>query len=158
MTRDRRDTSADVAARWRGEARVRMNAPDASYAVVLGLGTNDATEEDGAVRVEPRSAVDNLGRIIDVAQEIGLDVFVVGPPPAGEPARDERVCELSDRFGRLASNRAVPFVETFRALRDADEWTREAGSGDGSHPGAGGYCELAEIVLAGGFLRWATPG
>jgi acyl-CoA thioesterase-1 len=94
----RRDTSANVAARWQAEARARMNAADARYGVVFGLGTNDTTAQHGQVRVEPAVAADNLGGMIDTARALGLDVFVAGPPPAGEPAQDDRVCALSRRF------------------------------------------------------------
>ena len=150
----RRDTSADVMRRLRAEAQARTGAADASYGVVVGLGTNDTTEEHGRVRVEPGVAVDNLGRVIEAARELGVDVFVVGPPPAGEPAHDERVCALSRRFARLAADRGVPFVETATALRANRAWTHEAAAGDGAHPGAGGYAALAELVLGGGFLAW----
>lgn len=150
----RRDTSADVLARCRAEARVRMRVAQASYGVVFGLGTNDTTMQDGRVRVEPGAAVDNLGRVIQTARDLRLDVFVVGPPPAGQPAQDERVCALSDRFAALARDRDVPFVETATALRASPPWTREAAAGDGSHPAGGGYAALAGLVLNGGFLDW----
>lgn len=150
----RRDTSADVAARWRGEAQARMNAGGASYGVVLAVGTNDATQEDGRVRVEPGLAVDNLARMIDAARATAIDVLVVGPPPAGEAGHDERVRALSDRFEHVAGEHGVAFVETFHALRAAPAWTREAAAGDGSHPGCVGYGQLAEIVLGGGWLDW----
>jgi lysophospholipase L1-like esterase len=150
----RRDTSADVIRRLRAEAQARIGAADASYGVVVGLGTNDTTEEHGRVRVEPGVAVDNLGRVVETARELGLDVFVVGPPPAGEPVQDERVCALSRRFARLAADRGVPFVETATALRASPAWTQEAAAGDGSHPAAGGYAALAGLVLAAGFLAW----
>jgi len=150
----RRDTSADVAARWRVEAQVRMRDAAASYGVVFGLGVNDTTAEDGRVRVAPGLAVDNLGRMIDGARALGLDVFVVGPPPAGEPAQDDRVRDLSLRFAELAARRGVPFVETFERLCLSRAWACEAAANDGTHPGAGGYAALAEIVLDGGWLRW----
>jgi acyl-CoA thioesterase-1 len=148
----RRDTSADVERRFRAEAQARIGAADASYGVVLGLGTNDTTAEDGRVRVEPGVAVDNLRRVIESARELGLDVFVVGPPPAGEPAQDERVCALSSRFAQLAGDHDVPFVATATALQATPAWTTEAAAGDGSHPAGGGYAALAELVLGGGFL------
>jgi acyl-CoA thioesterase-1 len=148
----RRDTSADVERRFRAEAQARIGAADASYGVVLGLGTNDTTAEDGRVRVEPGVAVDNLRRVIESARELGLDVFVVGPPPAGEPAQDERVYALSSRFAQLAGDRDVPFVATATALQATPAWTTEAAAGDGSHPAGGGYAALAELVLGGGFL------
>ena len=151
----RRDTALDVAARWQAEARVRMNAADASYGVVFGVGVNDTSEEDGRVRVAPGHAVDALGRMIDGACELGLRVLVVGPPPAGDPAQDERVRALSERFAVLAGERGVPFVETAATLaREAPRWAREVAAGDGSHPAAEGYAALAGVVLAGGFLDW----
>ena len=150
----RRDTSADVAARWECEARARMRAADASYGVVFGLGTNDMTLQDGALRVEAWRAADNLGRLIDGARAAGLDVFVVGPPPAGEPAQDERILRLSERFAGVAAGSAVPFVETAATLCVCAAWTSEAARVDGSHPGARGYDVLAGLVLAGGWLEW----
>jgi lysophospholipase L1-like esterase len=150
----RRDTSADVAARWRAEASARMRDAQASYGVVFAVGVNDTTEEHGRVRVAPGPAVDPLGRMIDGARAIGLDVFVVGPPPACEPAQDARVRELSARFARLAAGRGVPFVETVTALGGATTWTREAAENDGTHPAAGGYAALAELVLGAGWLTW----
>ena len=150
----RRDTSADVAARWELEARARMRAPDARYGVVFALGTNDMTHEDGALRVEPGQAVDNLGRLIDGARAAGLDVFVVGPPPAGEPEQDERVRRLSERFAAVAGECGVPFVETAAPLCVSAAWTSEAARSDGSHPAAGGYAQFAGLVLAGGWIDW----
>ena len=150
----RRDTSADVAARWQAEARVRTRTAEAGYGVVLGFGTNDTTEEDGRVRVAPGQAVESLGRMIDAALGDGLGVFVVGPPPAGEPAQDERVRELSAAFAGVAGVRGVPFVETAAPLGADESWCSESARNDGSHPGAGGYRALAELVLAGGWLDW----
>lgn len=150
----RRDTSADVAARWQAEARVRMRAADASYGIVFGFGTNDAATEDGRVRVAPGHAVDALGRMIEAARDEGLDVFVVGPPPAGEPAWDERVRALSAAFAAVARKRGVPFVETVAALSASAAWRGEVAQGDGSHPAATGYRALAGLVLAGGWLEW----
>jgi lysophospholipase L1-like esterase len=150
----RGDTSAQVAARWRVEARARVAAADASYGVVFAVGTNDTTYENGRVRVDPGRSVGNLGRMIDAARAAGLDVFVVGPPPAGERAQDDRVGALSGRFAELARDRDVPFVETAAALRAIRAWSGEAAAGDGAHPAAGGYAALAALVLDGGWLDW----
>ena len=132
-----------------------MNAPDDRYGVVLAVGVNDTTVQEGRVRVEPGLAVANLARMVDASRAIGVDVFVVGPPPAGEPAQDARVQALSAQFAQLAADRGVSFAETFAGLRDGADWPREAAAGDGSHPAAGGYAQLAGIVLRAGFLGWA---
>jgi lysophospholipase L1-like esterase len=150
----RGDTSVDVEGRWQAEAWARMRAPQAAYGVVFGLGTNDMAHEDGRLRVQPGHAVDTLGQMVDAARADGLHVFLVGPPPAGEPAHDARVRELSAAFAALAAQRRVPFADTAPALCAAPAWRREAARNDGSHPGAGGYAELAELVLAAGWLDW----
>ena len=150
----RRDTSADVAARWRPEAWARMRSPEAGYGVVFGVGTNDMTHEDGRLRVQPGHAVDNLGQMIDLARADGLAIFVVGPPPAGEPAQDERIAELSAAFAALAAQHGVPFADTVAALCASPAWRSETARNDGSHPGAAGYAELAELVLAAGWADW----
>ena len=149
----RRETSIEVAARWLGEARPRMRA-QAGYGVVFGFGVNDTTEEGGRLRVDPGDAVDALGRVLDGAAQLGLPALVVGLAPAGEPAQDLRVRELSAAFGRVAVARGVPFVDVFGTLCANAAWTAEAAAGDGAHPGAGGYATFARLVLAGGWLEW----
>ncbi len=51
---------------------------------MFSFGTNDATEQDGALRVAADRSVDNLARMIDDARALELDVLVVGPPPVGD--------------------------------------------------------------------------
>jgi lysophospholipase L1-like esterase len=130
-----------------------MRAP-AGYGVVFGFGVNDTTVEDGRLRVEPDEAVDALGRVLDRAAQLALPALVVGPPPAGEPAQDARVRDLSGAQQRVAAARGVPFVDVFGDLCANAAWTAEAAAGDGGHPGAGGYGALARLVLAGGWLPW----
>lgn len=150
----RGDTSADVAARFETETQARTRNAAATYGVVLAFGANDMTEVDNRLRVAPGVAVRTLGRLIDLAEAGGHGVFVVGPPPVGERDQDERIRELSNQFAHVATHRGVPFVETAGALCAHDGWRSEAAANDGSHPGAGGYAALAEIVLAGAWRKW----
>lgn len=150
----RRDASSDVAARWRTEADARLGVADARFGVVFSFGTNDATEEDGALRVAADRSVGNLARMIDEAHTLELDVFVVGPPPVGEPAHDERVRELSAAFAIVASERDVAYVDALTPLSATPEWTIDAAANDGAHPGAGGYAALARLVLESGWIAW----
>jgi acyl-CoA thioesterase I len=109
----RGETSVQVAARWRAEARPRMLAP-AGYGVVFSVGVNDTMLQDGRRRVEPRLALDSLGSVLDEAAAAGLRAFLVGPAPAGEAAHDARIGGLSASFERLAAGRGVPFVAVSR--------------------------------------------
>lgn len=150
----RGDTSADVAARFEAETHARTRNATARYGVVLAFGANDMTVQDNRLRVAPGLAVKTLGRLIDLAEEGGHGVFVVGPPPVGERDQDERIRELSNQFAHVVTHRGVPFAEAARVLSSHDGWRSEAAAHDGSHPGAGGYAALAEIVLAAGWPQW----
>jgi lysophospholipase L1-like esterase len=150
----RRDTSADVERRWRTEARARLGYPDVAQAVVFSFGVNDATEENGGLRVASEASVATLRRLVGDARSLGVNVLVVGPPPAGEPAHDLRVEQLSVRFGEVAARCDVPYVEVFGALTADGTWAREAAESDGAHPAAGGYAALAGLVLEAGWLDW----
>ena len=149
----RRETSVEVAARWEDEARPRLRA-DAAYGVVVGVGVNDTTVEDGGLRVAPGLAADALGRVLDGVAARGLGAFAVGPGPSGDPAQDERIRALSAGFAGVAAARGVPYVDVLDALCADAAWSAEAAAGDGTHPGAGGYAALARLVLAGGWTAW----
>ena len=146
----RRETSVEVVARWRAEARPRIVA-GADTRVVFSFGANDATEEEGSLRVAPEDSVRALRAALEGAAELGLPAFVVGPPPTGDDAHAERIEALS---ARLAGACSAPFVEVAGPLRRCGPWLAEARAGDGAHPGAGGYAQLAGLVREP-FLRWA---
>lgn len=150
----RGDTSADLAARFEFELAARTRNADASYGVVLSFGANDMLVQDNRLRVAPGRSIGTLNRLIDLAQAGGFGVMVVGPPPVGEPEEDERIRELSSQFAHVVTHRNLRYVETARVLSAHDVWRSEAAASDGSHPGAGGYAALAEIVLAGGWADW----
>jgi len=149
----RRETSVDVAARWIAEARPRCGA-GIDCRVVFSFGANDATLEDGRERVAPGVSAATLERVLHEAATLGLASFVVGPPPVGEAAHDARIVALAQRFAAVCEACATPFVDVAGALGASEIWVAEAAAGDGTHPGAGGYAALAEVVVAGGWLEW----
>ncbi len=149
----RRETSLEVAARWRAEALPRLLA-GADCRFVVSFGANDATFEDGRARVDPELSARTLATLLDGAARLGLPAFVVGPPPSCDAEQDERIGALTRRFATVCASREVPFVPVHAALVASATWGEEARAGDGVHPGAGGYTALAELVLAGGWLDW----
>ncbi len=154
----RRDTSADVLARWQPEARARM-APNSDCRVVFSFGANDTTLENGAPRVPPADSVANLSKAIASAAQLKLPVFIVGPAPVGDREQQGHISQLSALYAQLADGLAIPYVETIGPLRDSEAWTSELQAGDGAHPRAGGYSLLAQLVI-GPWLHWVTevPG
>jgi acyl-CoA thioesterase-1 len=152
----RRDTSADVLARWHTEAHARF-APGADCRVVFSFGTNDATVEHGARRVPEQQSLANLADTLDGAAAVGLPTLFVGPAPVEEPEHRDRIVALSGAFAQLAAARGVPYIEVVRALAEDPTWTREAREGDGAHPGSGGYSLLAGLVMER-WLAWLAEG
>jgi acyl-CoA thioesterase-1 len=149
----RRETSVEVAVRWRFEAMARI-ARDADCRVVFAVGANDTTVEDGGPRVTPDRSCLALGKMLDQAAELGLPAAVAGPPPVGDAAQRTRAIELSDAFGELCAGRAIPFWPVARALDASRPWLEEQAAGDGAHPGERGYELLAQALLDGGLLDW----
>jgi acyl-CoA thioesterase-1 len=149
----RRQTSIEVAARWRAEARARLK-DCLQPRVVFSFGANDTSLEDGRPRVEPEHSVATLERVLDEAARLAIPAFVVGPPPVGEHAQDARIAGLSAQFADACAARAIPFADVVSALAANAAWRDEAAAGDGAHPGAGGYDALARLVLEAGWLVW----
>jgi lysophospholipase L1-like esterase len=141
----RRQTSAEVAARWAAECAPRLTG-DWESRVVLSTGVNDTTEEDGAPRLAPERSVAALDEVLAGAAAAGWPVLVVGPPAVADHDHNERTAALDDRFAHRCADRGVPYVPVVRALAADPVWMREVAAGDGAHPGAAGYTVLADLV------------
>lgn len=150
----RRETSADIRERWEQEVTRRLPEGQADYdpRVVFSFGVNDTTSEGSGTRVPSERSLENLRAILSTAKR-RFPVLFVGPPPVASRARNERVASLSDAYASVCREMGVPFLAVLPALSASPVWTREVAEGDGSHPGAGGYAELAELVGAWGSWR-----
>lgn len=149
----RRQTSIEVAERWRAEAQPRIVA-DADCRVVFAVGVNDMTIAEGACRVEPAVSAATLAGMLDQAAELGLPALVVGPSPVCDPKHTARLKDLTERYRHECARRGVAFIGVLEALVASAIWLREAEAGDGAHPAAVGYDTLASLVPAGGWLDW----
>ncbi|MCK0092159.1 G-D-S-L family lipolytic protein [Rhodococcus sp. HNM0563] len=152
----RRDTSSDVRARWQGEALARFPRECDNRVIVL-FGVNDTTLQDGALRVEPAESESNLAAILDDAASHGWPTLVVGPPPIADGQQNTRTAALDERLAAVCQGRTVPYLRTFSHLAGATSWMREAEQGDGAHPSAQGYTDLAELVRADIAAWLGTP-
>lgn len=142
----RRNTSADVLARWEAETTARL--PDTgATGLVLALGVNDASDDGlGGTRVAPADTVANLRTVLTRASTLGLATLVVGPPPVADPRTNDRIVALDALLADEARAHGVPVVPVVHALLADDRWMAEVRAGDGAHPGARGYAALAELV------------
>jgi len=150
------ETSADVAARWRAEARPRLpRVPDeGDPRVVLAFGVNDVSLSDESRRCTQEQSLLSLEEVLLGAQALGLRRFVIGPAAVDDEATNDRIAELSYAYRMRCARHRVPFVPLVEELRSNEVWRRSVAAGDGAHPGAAGYAEIARLVLAAGWIDW----
>ena len=140
----RRDTSADIAARWQEEALRRLPA-GMDCRLVFSFGANDCVVEAGGPRVAPAQSLASAGAILDTARR-WHPTLMLGPPPLAMDGTRARLGDLSYAFAGLASELDIPYFVLFTPLSAAPLWHKESAAGDGAHPGAAGYVLIAELV------------
>lgn len=148
----RRDTSLDVARRWRGEAGGRLRDGDRSGAV-FAFGTNDVDVRFGRRRVVRDRSLALLADMLDDAHTALWPTFVVGPPPVSNPEESARAADLAIGMAEVCAARDVPFVDVTQPLATDRSWADEVDAGDACHPSTAGYQRLAAIVEPV-FLQW----
>lgn len=147
----RRDTSAQIRARWNEEVTRRLPA-EFEGRVVFSFGVNDCVQE-----VTPAASLANSAAILGEANA-RWPVFMVGLAPIVSAEARKRAVHLDAVFSELCARLAVPYLSVFDALTATPLWLDEASAGDGAHPGAGGYGRLAGIILASpAWRRWMAP-
>lgn len=143
----RRDTSANVLARWSAEALPRLTDVEPCR-LVFSFGRNDANAAEGeSARLPPSESLKNARLLLSAGAQ-QAPVLMVGPPPAGEPGLAARVEALNEAFKALCARLRVPYIDVLRPLAVSGTWLAEAQAGDGAHPGAAGYQQMAELVAA----------
>ncbi|MFT4934190.1 MAG: acyl-CoA thioesterase-1 [Pseudoalteromonas distincta] len=142
----RGDTSADVLARWSDEAQARLS-PAEPCGLVFAFGRNDANGVEGRPRLTAAQSLKNAHQLLTEGATRGA-VLMIGPPPAEEPALAARLEDLNEAFKALCARLRVPYIDVLRPLAVSGTWLAEAQAGDGAHPGAAGYQQMAELVAA----------
>lgn len=146
----RRNTSRDIAMRWREECAARLPAGFERYAV-FSFGVNDTALQDGALRVEAAESLENFRKIVGAASTL-YRTLVVGPLPVADPAHNLRTAMLCRQFQQLAAELNVPYLPVFDHLALDADWLAEVGANDGHHPGARGYERMTSLVS--GWEQW----
>jgi lysophospholipase L1-like esterase len=146
----RRETSADIAKRWRQEVQLRLPSSCKPF-VVFSFGTNDTTLEGDHLRVTESQSVENAREMLRAAKQLS-SVAMIGPPPTADAQQNLRTHSLSHLFAEVAKNEEVLFLSVFAQLAADMTWMSEVRAGDGAHPSAAGYARLATLVEA--WPRW----
>lgn len=136
----RKDTSVQLQHRWKSEAMVRR-MPDTEFKLVFSFGVADvankaSTEESLAAGVS----------ILTQAKAMG-DVLVVGPTPINDRDKREEITTLSRMLEGLCKRLDIPFVPTVDSMHRSFVYGQALNDGDGVHPAASGYADLADHIL-----------
>jgi lysophospholipase L1-like esterase len=142
----RRDTTRDIAERWRHEALIRLPS-DIDGRLIFSFGVNDCLLDAEQQRVRPDIALETAREILAQASEWRPTLFI-GPPPIADNEANERIATLSFAFLALCAEQRVPFFDAFTPLSTSRVWMREVADGDGAHPGAAGYALFADLLGA----------
>jgi acyl-CoA thioesterase-1 len=142
----RRETSAEIAARWRQECARRL-PPTIDGRVVFSFGGNDTAIEQGRQRLSLDTTLHHLRAIVQDARR-HYATLLVGPPPVAEAAHNARIEALCQAMAGVAQELGVPYLPVCERLVQGQTWVQEAAQSDGAHPRQGGYAALAALVQA----------
>jgi len=149
----RRETTADILARWPLEVDRRLT-PEDEGKIVFSFGVNDTTIEGGSLRVKLADAIANTREIL-LAGKARSPILMVGPPPIGDREQNLRISHLSAEISSVCQQLEVPYLDAIGSLEGSAIWMEEVLANDGAHPGAAGYQELAKLVQNWeGWLSW----
>jgi lysophospholipase L1-like esterase len=139
--------SADIAARWRAEATLRL-PEGCDGRLVFSFGANDGASNgvDGGPRLARAESLARAEAILDAAQR-WLPTLMVGPGViASDREANVRIAALSADYAKLCDRIGVPYLEISQLLLGSPTWCEEALAGDGAHPNRGGYAIVADAV------------
>ena len=142
----RRNTSADIAARWCVECQSRLT-PEYDSRVVFSFGANDTVIESGKQRLNSETTLRHAKEILSQAKG-DYSCLWIGPPPVADARHNERMEVLCKQFQSLSVELSVPYLPVLSPLLKSDAWMSEVISGDGAHPQSGGYSVLAHLIEA----------
>jgi lysophospholipase L1-like esterase len=151
----RRDTSADILARWQQEAACRLIDED-TKGIAFSFGANDCAQDaTGSRRVTLDQTLDNTRAILQAAQAIAPTVMIGPCPVLDDVTVDLRIRQLAKDMSAICAHAGVPYLDVFDTISTNAAWQDDARQGDGTHPNAAGYSALARHIEAWpAFRHW----
>lgn len=140
----RRETSSELLGRWEQECDRRL-PENCDRRIVFCFGVNDTTLEGGKTRVDLANSIQNIRQILTIAKQ-KYPVLMISPAAIAEAEQNSRIQTLSHHFATVCQELNIPYLDVLTPLSRSPIWMQEVVAGDGAHPDAGGYTELAEQV------------
>ncbi|MDK2957395.1 MAG: hypothetical protein PWQ57_2893 [Desulfovibrionales bacterium] len=132
-------TSLEVKDFWVEEAPRRLK-PSEPARLIFSFGAADANQS-----VDLDATLTAAKSILTVGKAMCPSVFV-GPAPVLTPDVRERIEHMNYLLAGVCTDVDIPFLDVFTPLSASAEYEADLKGGDGVHPGARGYDELARLV------------
>lgn len=136
----RKDTSMQMQYRWQNEAKQRL-LPGNEFKLVFSFGVADI-----ANGVPGEQTLAAGVAMLTQAKAMG-DVMVVGPTPINDEAKRAEITMMSRMLAGLCKRVDIPFIPTIDAMHRSFVYGQALNDGDGVHPTASGYADLADHIL-----------
>ncbi|NJB68232.1 lysophospholipase L1-like esterase [Desulfobaculum xiamenense] len=148
----RRDASAQILARWRGELE-RRELQGLRTRLVFSYGVGDMAMAGSRPRATADEAAENTQILLEAAR--GYDTLFVGPPPVSDPGHTARISELSMRLGTVCARFGVPYFDMVGRLGGDAHYIADVRASDGIHPRSAGYARMARLLVEWpGWREW----
>nr|CRH04415.1 Conserved protein of unknown function. Putative lipase. Putative hydrolase [Candidatus Magnetococcus massalia] len=141
----RRESSRQIAQRYSQEARPRFAMGD-WFGSLFSFGVNDTVILHSQPRLGQQESLSHAASLARRAAQFGAVSFI-GPPPVDDPAQNSRIQALDAAMGQMLGAMQIPYCSVFAALVESAVWMDEVKKGDGSHPAAAGYGEMAQVIM-----------
>lgn len=140
----RRQSTADLARRWRQEVDCRQ-MPGMIPHLLFCTGVVDMAAPGGG---QPLALDNSLLCLRDILAEAAplAPTLIVSPPPVADPAVRRRIAELGAAQAAICAELGLPFADIHAALAASRGYMDDLS--DGLHPGPEGCTIMAELLLA----------
>ena len=138
----RKNSSADIAARWHQEfTRRHIEGTEACF--IFCFGTVDMAAPKGQLNLPVGESAANARTILSEALQSGR-VLLVSPPPVADTEHSARLETLCSAYAAICAELGIPFADLFHAINDP-AFLQDLS--DSVHPGAEGNRRIAAALL-----------
>ncbi|MGE9986032.1 GDSL-type esterase/lipase family protein [Desulfovibrio sp. SGI.169] len=145
----RRQSTADLARRWRQEVTCRQ-MPGMMPRLLFCTGVVDMAAPGGGQPLEQDNSLRCLREILTEAASLA-PTLVVSPPPVADPAACRRIAQLSAAQAVLCADMGLSFADIHAMLAASPDYMDDLS--DSLHPGPKGCAMMAELLLAQTSMR-----
>jgi acyl-CoA thioesterase I len=140
----RRDTSVDIGKRWELETSSRL-PKGCDNRIVFSFGTNDTSWENGQQRVSGIDSLKHCRQMLNMASQ-QYRTLLISPPSISDIQQNTRTKQLCEDFCTICEELEIPFLDIFTPLSQSMVLQAAMEGGDGAHPSAEGYAEIARLI------------